>query len=369
VFFVTEDWYFCSHRLVLGAAARAAGYEVVVVTRVQNHGPRITAAGLRLVPLQLSRRSKNPFTELAAVWRVCKIYRQEKPDLVHHVALKPVIYGSLAAWFTRCPVVVNALAGMGFLFSSRTKTARVLRPVVLNLFRLLLGRPNSCVIVQNDDDKALLSGARIATPEHIAVIRGSGVDIEQFTVRSDPSEPVIVVLVARMLWDKGIGEFVDAAGHLRSQGVTARFVLVGAIDDENPAAIPEATLRGWVDAGIVEWWGQRDDISDILAASHIACLPSYREGLPKSLLEAAASGRAIVTTDVPGCREIVRDGENGRLVPARNATALASALRELITDADKRHRMGRRGRQRVEQEFADKKVVAQTLKLYERLLL
>lgn len=367
LFLVTEDWYFCSHRLPLACAARDAGFDVAVATRVTAHGERIRAAGLRLIPLMLRRSGRNPWRELMAIAEITRLYRAEKPDIVHHVALKPVLYGSLAARIAAIPSVVNALAGMGYVFTSGKLSARLLRPLVTLAFRLLLKRGR--IILQNPDDRAALLKAGVASPEQITLIRGSGVDTAHFVPVPEPDTAVpLVVLPARMLWDKGVGEFVAAAHMLREEGLAARFLLAGERDPDNPAAIPAAQLETWRAGGIVEWHGRQEDMAQLLAQCHIVCLPSYREGLPKALLEAAASGRAIVATDVPGCREAVRHGVNGLLVPARDAAALAGALRRLLTDPALRREFGQHGREMAEKEFSVKKITAETLALYREIL-
>jgi glycosyltransferase involved in cell wall biosynthesis len=368
LFFVTEDWYFCSHRLPLARAALAAGYDVSVATRVGEHGEAIEAAGLRLIPLKLSRRSRHPAREARLVYDLFRLYRREKPDLVHQVALKPVLYGTLAARLAGIPVIVNALAGLGFLFVSELRTARTLRPVAEFAFRRLLNRANTRTILQNPDDLHLLVEKQILEARYARLIRGSGVDLERFRARPEPSGTPLIVLPARMLWDKGVGEFVAAARQLRSEGIRARFALVGDRDAENPAAIALAQLQEWQRSGVVEWWGRRTDMERVFAECHIVCLPSYREGLPKALLEAAASGRPIVTTDVPGCREIVREGENGLLVRKGDPVALAVALRRFIEEPDLRRRMGERGSVIAASEFSLDEVIQQTLALYREML-
>ena len=368
LFFVTEDWYFCSHRLELARAARAAGFAVTVVTRVQAHADVIRREGFELVPISLERRGSNPLKELKVIVQLLRIYRTEQPDIVHHVALKPVLYGSVAARLAGVPHMVNALAGLGFVFSSRRLRAKLLRPFVNVAFRLLLNRRNSRVILQNHDDKALLTGTGILASELVVVIRGSGVDLERYAALPEAPGVPVVLLASRMLWDKGVGEFVEAARRLRAGGVAARFVLVGEPDEGNPASVPQGRLLEWQEAGIVEWWGMRDDMPAVFAQAHVVCLPSYREGLPKVLLEAAACGRPLVASDVPGCREIVRHEENGLLVTVRDPAALADALRRLIGDAGMRQRMGQRGRAMVEADFSVQQVIRETLDVYGELL-
>lgn len=366
IFFVTEDWVFCSHRLPLAVAAKTAGFDVAVITREVNHGELIRQSGIRVIPFDMSRRSMNPFKELVTILRLCLIYRHERPDIVHQVAVKPVLYGSVAAQITGIPHVINALTGLGWLFTSASKRARLLQAIVRLAFYFLLTRGK--VIVQNDDDAVELQDMGIAK-QHINLIRGSGVNTTNYAAHPESDADIpIVVLPARMLWDKGVGEFVEAATQLKKRGVNARFVLVGYPDAQNPASVPTQQLITWHKEGMVEWWGKREDMPQVLIQSHIVCLPSYREGLPKSLLEAASCGRPIVTTDVPGCREIVHDGDNGFLVEARNAAALADALAKLLANPELRQQMGQRGRERVLNEFSQEIIVAQVLTLYREVL-
>ena len=318
LYLVSEDWYFVSHRLPLAIAAKAAGFEVSVATRVQHHGDAIREAGLRLFPITFARAGLRPLRELRSIRELIALYRREAPDLVHNVALKPVIYGTIAARLAGSKGTVNALMGLGWVFSSDSLKARTLRPFVRRALRSALSGPRTRVIVQNADDAALLRNEGLARPECICLIRGSGVDPSNYATDRPPDEVPLVVLPARLLADKGVMEFVDAAAMLKKDGVRARFALVGAYDTGNPAALNPEKVEALADAAGVEVWGWRDDMPRVFAQAGIVCLPSYREGLPKALLEAAASARAIVATDVPGCREIVRPGQNGWLVPPRD---------------------------------------------------
>ena len=364
LFVVTEDWYFVSHRLALAVAAQAAGFEVAVATRVRRHGQAIGAAGIRVVPLELARGYGSPLGEIRVLAR---LYRQERPDIVHHVALKPILYGTVAARMARVPTQVNAVAGLGWLFTSTKGVMRLIRPAVRWVLATLLRARGSLSIVQNPDDRAWLLHSHV--PEsRIRLIRGAGVDTTLFSPIPEPAGAVCTVLAARMLWDKGVGEFVEAARLLRQAGVQARFALVGDPDPDNPASIPEATLRSWQEKDGVEWWGRRDDMPDVYRAAHIVCLPSYREGLPKVLLEAAACGRPLVTTDAPGCREVVRDGDNGIVVPPRDPTSLARAIGKLIQDKTLRQTMGNRAREIVLKDFSAEQIVRETLGVYRELL-
>ena len=371
LYLVTEDWYFCSHRLPVARAARSAGWDVVVATRVGSHGDSIRQEGFRLVPIGLRRRSLAPWREIAAIAELWRLYRRERPDLVHHVGMKPVLYGSLTAAMTGVPAIVNALAGLGYVFNSTWLKARMVRPFVKLAFRWLLDRKNSRVILQNPDDVAALTEATVAA-ERVALIRGSGVDTEAFAATVEPEgapeEVPVAVMVSRMLWDKGVGDLVQAARLLRERKVPLSVVLVGPPDPENPGSIPERQLRDWDRSGDVAWWGERTDIAKIWTDSHIAVLPSYYgEGVPKSLLEAAASGRPMLATDMPGCREIVVDGVTGILAPPRDVTALADGLEALARDKSLRQRLGAAARDLVEREFSEALVVEQTLVLYRSL--
>ena len=365
LFVVTEDWYFVSHRLPLAVAAKEAGFEVSVATRPGKERERIESAGIRILPLQIDRRGMNPFRETMSVIRLARLLRREQPDLVHLVALKPVLLGNLAARLAGVRHRVSAVAGMGFLFAGK-KRGGMLAPLV----QWLLGKAlrGSCVIVQNPDDAQLLQEGLGVPAEDMELIRGAGVDLKAFRPRPEPSGTPVVMLPSRLLWDKGVGEFVEAARRLRAEGVEARFVLVGEPDPGNPASVDERTVRSWEEEGVVEWWGHKKDMTSVLPRAHVVCLPSYREGLPKALIEATACGRPIVTCDVPGCREVVEQGVNGELVPPSNAEALAQAIQGLLMDRERRQRYGRAGRQRAEQVFGQDCVNEATLAIYRRLL-
>lgn len=368
LFLVSEDWYFLSHRLHLAKAALAAGFEVALATRVNSGQSKIEAAGIRVFPLDLHRSSRNPILELAALKQIMQVYLRFRPHIVHHVALKPSLYGSVAAKLTGVPAVINALAGLGYVFTSRALYARLLRPLVLRAFKTLFGYPNTMVVFQNADDRGLLVGRGTLRAEHAVLIRGAGVDIDVFSPTSMPEGIPVVVFPARMLFDKGLQEFVDAAGILKRAGCRARFALVGEPDPHNPATASPEMLQKWVDSGTVEWWARRADMPEVFRGASLVCLPSYREGLPKALLEAAACARPIVATDVPGCREVVVHGENGLLVPPHDASALADAIARLLGDPEQAARMGVNGRQRVERTFSEQHVAIQTLGLYKEML-
>ncbi len=367
LFVVTEDWYFCSHRLGLAAAAQRAGFEVSVLTRVAAHGPTIRAAGVRLIESTLNRRSRSAFGELREIWRLIRLYRRERPDIVHHVAMKPVLYGSIAAFFSGASVV-NALGGLGHIYSSHCLKARAMRAVIGVALRLTLGGTKRRLILQNPEDRKVLLRANLVRPENVRLIRGAGVDLEEFSPRAEQPGIPIVALAARLLWSKGVGEFVAAARLLNNTGAQARFVLVGDVDEDSPDSIRREQVEEWAASGEVEWWGHCADMPLVFSRSHVVCLPSYYgEGVPKSLIEAAASGKPIVTTDWPGCREIVRDGDNGFLVPPRSVAALVEAIGRLLSEPELRQRMGSRGRYIAEAEFSLESVVQDTLSVYREL--
>lgn len=365
LFFVTEDWFVCSHWLPLIVGAKDTGFDVVVVTRTNRHAEQIMLQGIRVIPFEISRRGSNLFREFTTILRLAGIYRKEKPDMAHHVAMKPILYGSLVSRLMRVPHTVNWVAGMGWLFVSNNRRAKILQIVVRKALGILLR--GTSVIVENQDDQAIISNLGVAD-QHIHLVRGAGVDTLAYAPSPELDGVKLVVLPARMLWDKGVEEFVDAARQLRQRGVKARFVLVGEPDEGNPASVPEDQLLAWQKEGVVEWWGRREDMPQVYAQSHIVCLPSYREGLPKSLLEAASCARPIVTTNVPGCRDVVRDEDNGLLVEARDAAALANALARLLADPELRLKMGQRGRERVLGEFSQERIVNQVLALYREVL-
>lgn len=368
MFLIAEDWYFLSHRRVLAEACRDAGWEVVIATHVTDQGETIRQAGFGLEPLPLERRGTNPWREFQTVIAIVAALRRHRPDVLHCVALKPVLYGNLAAVLAGQRRTVSALAGMGYAFTGTTAKVRLLRAVLATAMRALVRRKGSRVIVQNGDDRDLLVGQGIAAPGQITLIRGSGVDLAALPALPPPSRPVIFAVVARMLADKGIVEAVEAARRLHRQGIACRLWLVGGTDPHNPSSLAEEQLRRWQEEGVAEWLGHQSDIAAVWRQAHVAVLPSYREGMPKSLLEAAACARPIVTTDVVGCREVVDDGVEGFLVPARQSEGLAAAMRRLAEDEPLRLAMGQAARARAERCFSQDIVVAEHLAIYRRCL-
>ncbi len=363
-----EDWHFLSHRLGLALAARDAGFKVVVIVPPGRRTDDIRAHGLIVETVPISRNLGGVWRDLAAVWRTARVCRRHQVTLIHAFALKPILVGALAARLAGIAALTATFSGMGYVFINRSAKARLLRAFILGAFRLLLARHGTAVIVQNKDDFAAVTST-ISTLEQTHLIRGSGVDPQAWPPLPEPmEEPPLAVLPARMLWDKGVGELVEAARLLKARGVPIRLALAGDADPGNPRCIPPEQLRAWADEGLVEWWGHQTDMVSVWARAHIAVLPSYREGLPKALLEAAACGRAAVTTDVPGCRELVEHDANGLLVPVRDAVALADALERLARSPELRRRLGSEARHRVETEFADHIVHDRIIGLYRALL-
>ena len=370
LFVVNAHEFTAAHRLPLLRGAQTAGFEVQAVAPGGSPAAeRLEREGFVTHPVRLSRRGLRVWEEWGALRELTRLYRRLAPDLVHHATIKPVLYGTLAARRAGRPAVVNAITGLGYVYTGTDWRSRLLRHGVDALYRRALRYSPQRIIFQNRDDWAVLQDIGAVDPEQAVLIPGSGVDVATFNPAPEAEGPPVVVLPARLLRDKGVDEFVAAARALHARGMEARFVLVGGLDTGNPAGIAEAEVRGWVEEGVVEWWGQVDDMRTVYEAAHVVVLPSfYREGLPKVLLEAAASGRPVVTTDAPGCRDAVVDGETGYLVPVRDSAALAERIGELLADPDLRQRMGSAGRERAVREFSTEKVVADTLAVYQQLL-
>lgn len=369
LYFISEDWFFCSHFFDRALAAQKAGHEVTLLTRVSNHGAILQATGFKVVELSLDRSSTNLWRELMVVAKLVRLYRRERPELVHHVALKPIVYGSFAARLLGIRAIVNAPVGMGHAFTLGGTKGRVLQGVIGVLLRWMLNPPGSKVVFENEEDLNDCVRMRSVRVDDAILIPGAGVDMDVFHADSRRIGPPAVVMGSRMLREKGVAEFVQAAQMLKSRGVEARFVLAGDPDPANPSAVPRAELQAWHDSGAVEWIGHCKNMAGLLRQSHVACLPSYyREGLPKFLLEAMACGLPVVTTDARGCRQAVEHAVTGLLVPPRDPAALAVALEALIGDASARERMGQAGRERALRLFDGRIIVCQTLAVYERLL-
>ena len=373
-YLVTEDSYFYSHRLPMARAARDAGLDVVVVTNVNCHGEAIEREGFRVVPLSLERRSLNPFRALCHIMKIYKIYRREKPDIVHHIAMKPVLYGSIAAWMAGVPRVVNAFAGLGYVFTADDFLAVCLRFFLSPAFRVLLGRRGSCLLLQNQDDFSLLRRMKIVRNDNVVVIPGSGIDLDAWAEQPCPpdGDQFIYVFAGRMIGIKGLQTLKAAMAILERRAPQVRLWLCGGPDPANPGSWTEEDLRAWDStAANVTYKGRCPDMKKIWAQAYAAVQPSYGgEGVPKSLLEAAASARPLVATDVPGCRDMVDEGRNGFLVPAHDPAALADALEKLAgLSQQERAAMGRASRDLVvRKHMSAADVASQTKELYLKLV-
>ncbi len=362
VLFANTDWYLYNFRIEYAKFLKSQGWDVVLMSPDGEYVEKIEALGFRHIDMEFSRKGMNPAAESAAIRRIREVYEAEQPDLVHHFTIKCMIYGSIAARQVGVKSIVNSVTGLGFVFLSDKPHVKLVRGIVKHLYKKAF--KGTQVIFENPDDRALFIEMGLVGEDNSHVILGTGIDTDAFVPVRPPDSIPLTILPARMLWDKGIGEFVDAAAAIRKEGINARFALIGKMDEGNPACIEYETLTRWQKEGNVEWWGWQDDIYTSISLADIVCLPSYREGLPKILLEAAACGRPIVTTDVPGCRETVIDGVNGLLVEVKSAESLKNALVRLINDRDLRVKMGEASRNFAVTRFSNAIVNAETYKIY-----
>lgn len=361
---VNVDWFFLSHRKDIAIASKDQGYDVTIVTKDTGKRTDIERLGLRFIDLPMNRSGQNIKEELHTCWFLYRLYKKEKPDVVHHVGLKTILWGTLAAKLAGVKGVVNAVSGLGIFFSDENKSivARLL-PKVL---RFSHHRPNLAVIFQNDEDKELFLRNGIIKEKQAFYIKGSGVNLNEYCYTPEPETGKIrVLLTARMIEEKGIFVLTDAAELLREQYQNkVEFLLCGGLDD-NPKAIKKEELETRCDGKYIQWLGYRTDVLDLLKGCHIVAFPSYyKEGLPKSLIEATAIGRPIVTTDSIGCRETVVDGYNGYLIPIKNSKALADKLQVLFDNKELRIKMGRNSRMLAERDFSIENVIEKHLKIY-----
>lgn len=363
LFLITEEHYFRSHRLPLALAALKAGYEVAVACRTKEK--TLQDLGLKVFPLPFDRCGYNPWCEIKTLWQVYKLYKSWKPDIVHQVAFKPILYGTLCARVLKIPRIINAIAGLGILFTHQDRKTRILRTMILKMLRLLLRHRSCYLIVQQKDDAALFEA--FVKPENLKIIPGAGIDIHHFKPLASKSPHQIpqVLMASRLLWSKGVGELIVAAQILKDRHIPLDIVLVGEPDLTNPDHVPVNQLQQWHDQGLITWLGWQKDIATLYQETDFVVFPSYYgEGIPKTLIEAAACGKPIITTDHPGCRDVVVHELNGLLVPPRDATALAQALQYLAQRPEVWTGMGQASRLRAENLFAEEKILASTLALY-----
>lgn len=373
-FFANTDWYLYNFRLSTALRLRNDGHEVVMISPPGNFGDRFAAHGCRWIPLvSMDRASLNPLREAVTLHQLTRVLRREQPDLLHNFTLKCAIYGAIAARLARVPATVNAVAGMGYVFTSDTLKARTLRPLVKALLHTALDNERSLLVLQNPDDASAFGNTGLIAPEKIRVIRSSGVNTSRFQPPKrfpNRHERLRVLLAARLLREKGIHEFVDASALLRAWGRDVEFILAGTPDPGNPHSVMQEQVQQWADSGLVRWLGHVDDMPGLLKTVHVMALPSYyREGVPKSLIEGAACGLALITTDMPGCREVVtNDGVDGLCVEPRNARALADCIVRLDDDRELLLQLGHHARQKALRDFDERLVIQRTLDVYTELM-
>lgn len=371
ILFVTNvDWFFISHRLCIAQEAKKKGWEVFVAAENTGRANEIINKGITFIDIKFSRSGINPFEELLTLYKFRKLYKEINPDIIHHITLKPVIYGSLVAKILKIKGVVNAISGLGYNFTEDRKS--MVQKVMLSIMKYGFNRNNLVIIFQNENDQKELTELRVIHPGNSIVrIKGSGVDLEKFYESPFPSfERIKILLPIRMLWDKGVKELRDASDILKEKYYDkVQFILSGLADEDNKAGVPASYLNDWQDGNFVKWIGYQKNMVEVYQDSHIVVLPSYREGMPKSLIEACAIGRAIVTTNAIGCRECVDEGINGYKVPVYSSQELANALEQLINNHAMIKVMGRNSRIKSEEEFNVNNVIRIHLETYNKLLL
>lgn len=376
LFVVNAPEYLVSHRLPVAQAAKLSGLEVHVAAPaagqiVSGDGRAIETIeenGFVYHEIPMKRGGQNPFLELLSVIKIYRLFHNVKPDLLHLVTIKPVLYGGIAARLAGVERVVSAVAGLGTLAFAKSQLAKLRRWFIAVLYRQAFVQKNFIVIFQNPEDQRQIMSVTKLPFRCTRIIRGSGVRLEEYSYSPEPEGEPVVVMAARLLREKGVFEFVEAARLLKSRGVAVTFRLYGSIDPGNPSTVTELECQQWIEEGVVEVPGYCTDIAVEYSAANIVCLPSYREGLPKSLIEAAACGRAVVTSDVPGCRDAIEPGITGILVPIQNAVALADAIQLLIESPNRRVKMGLAGRALAEKSFSIEKVVDEHMTIYRELL-
>lgn len=361
------DWYLFNFRRSLAEFLKDRGFDVTLISPSGPYVHRLQEAGFRWLAWEIGRQTLVPWREYSAYKKLLQLYQQEQPDLIHHFTIKPVLYGTLAARRSSVRAITNSITGRGYVFLSDKASARLMRFFVKYLYRKILNCYNCAAIFENKADLEFFTNQSLVPAERVYVIQGVGVDVEYFVPLPEPEGIPVVLLPARMLWDKGVGVLVEAARILHKKS-RARFVLIGEPDPGNPANIPRTVLEGWVAEGLVEWWGWQQDMKAAYAACNIVTLPSMGEGVPTVLLEAAACARPIVTTDTPGCRDVVKDGVSGLIVPPNDPSALAEALLKLLVDPDLRGRMGNSGRQLVLHGYTQDQVNQANFEVYRTLM-
>lgn len=361
---VNVDWFFISHRLPIALAAIENGYEVHLACGITDHKSELESLGIIVHPLSISRSGTSLLKELKVIKEMNAVVKKVSPNVAHLVTIKGAVYGGLVTRFKNIKVRVASISGLGFVFIDKGIKAHILRFIVTKLYRIALNSPNTKVIFQNENDKAIFIENKIIKSDQTLIIRGSGVDLKTYQYLPEPAGDKVIMFLARLLKDKGLVEFCDAAIALKKSGFKGRFVLVGDIDLHNPNSLTQEALNNYVSSGYIEHWGYSTNVAEIICQSNIMVLPSYREGLPKSLIEAAACGRAVITTDVPGCRDAITPNETGVLIPVKSSDSIVSAIEDLCNNDGKRIAMGKKGRALAEACFDITDVIERHLKLY-----
>ncbi|WP_316346893.1 glycosyltransferase family 4 protein [Desulfuromonas acetoxidans] len=376
IFVVNAPEYFVSHRIEIAKAAKSFGAEIHVIAPPEGQVNSKAKGAIRIIEnngfiyheVKITRGGQNPFSEFLSIWKLFLLYRNVKPDLVHLVTLKPVLYGGVAARFANVKSVVAAVSGLGTVFVAESLIARIRRLIVVIIYKLSFNQRNLVVVFQNPDDREVLLKLGVVEFEQTRLLRGSGVDLKVYPYLPEPLGTPVVVMASRLLKDKGLYEYVAASRILRERGINVVMKLIGATDPGNPTSVTDADLDDWRKEGVIDFWGYRTDIAQQYASANIVCLPSYREGLPKCLVEAAACGRAVITTDAPGCRDAIEPNVTGLLVPIKNSEALADAIQVLLESPKLRSDMGKAGRELAEKKFGIANIVNQHLIIYQELL-
>lgn len=368
LFIVSEDWYFVSHRLSLARAAKIKGHEVAVLTRISKHRELIESSGLTVINWPIDRSSVNIVMEIRALWVLVATIWRYSPHLIHSVALKPILYSAIACNFANVEGRIFALGGLGYVFNSKKCLARVLRPFINFFFCKIFSNERTRVIVQNTEDYKRLASLRNMQVEKIYLIKGAGVDTEAFSPAMVTYSPLLVVMHARLLFSKGIEDFVWVAENLKAKGIVANFMIAGDRDIHNPECIPSSKIEGWIARGVVEFCGYQENAVSFLNKASVVCFPSYSEGLPKSLLEAASCALPIVAYDIPGCREVVEDCKNGYLVPLGERAELAMRVEQLLCNPRMRKEMGQIGRLKAVTQFSQEKISLETMQVWQEVV-
>ena len=366
---VNQDWFFLSHRLPIGMAAKEAGYDVTIVSEDTGVSDKIREAGLKTINLPINKAGTNIKDEIKTFFFLYKLFRREKPDIVHLVGLKTMLWGSLACRLAGVKAMVSAVCGLGVLFDEEHAHSFMTRSI-LKVLRLTHKKKRLAVIFQNNDDKAIFLNAKIMKEEQCAFTNGSGINLQNYDYTPEPANGLIkIIFTARMVENKGTLILIDAAKKLEAEYKgKVQFLLCGGLDT-NPNGITKEMLESSCDGEYIQWLGHRKDVLELLKQSHIMAFPSwYREGLPKSVIEAEAIGRPVVTTDSIGCRDTVIDGKNGYMIPIKDSDALAAALRKLIDNTELRQPMGKNAREFAVNKFDIKDVVKVHMDVYNNIL-